>query len=177
MATFSFTELLNHKCWHNIRAPKDAQGNANPYHKIAKCPGIYKVYISADDVKNICILDNVYTKNNIRLDTGNAQNLSEIFYDNVQSDKTNQENKHVIYIGKAENLRRRIKQYMRTVYGGENHKGGIDIWTIDNYEKYLRIDVFPLEDNGTTARDLEREEINKFKQNHNQNRPMANRQD
>lgn len=177
MATFSFTELLNHKCWHNIRAPKDAQGNYNPYQKIAKCSGIYKVYISADDVDNIRILDNVYTKNNVKLDTQNVQDLKKIFYDNVQADKTNQENKHVIYIGKANNLRRRIKQYMRTVYGGKNHKGGIDIWAIDNYEKYLHIEVCPFEDNAQTARDLEREEIKKFKQNHNQNRPMANRQD
>lgn len=177
MATFSFTELLNHKCWHNIRAPKDAQGNYNPYQKIAKCSGIYKVYISADDIDNIRILENVYTKNNVRLDTQNAQVLRTIFDKNVQIDKVRKENKHVIYIGKAENLRRRIKQYMRTVYGGKNHKGGIDIWAIDNYEKYLHIDVFPLGYNAPTARDWEKKEIDEFKQHHKQNRPMANRQD
>lgn len=178
MTTIDFDKLLKHEAWKGRKSSCiDKNGIENPFGKIDECKGIYKVYVSGGDAGKIHILPSA------NRDKRDATTLNRIFRENVDYDKNSE--KHVIYIGKAENLRTRIKQYMLTTFGGNNHKGGIAIWAIQDYAKYLHLDVYPLsESQYTSAREWEANEINDFKKEHGGNddikkgnRPMANRKD
>ena len=171
MTTIDFDKLLKNEAWKGLKSSYiDNDGTQNPFGEIDDGRGIYKVYVLDEDIDKIHILQSA------NRDKRDADTLTKIFNDNVAYDKKGK--KHVIYIGKAEHLRTRIKQYMLTVFGGTNHKGGIAIWAIQDYAKYLHLDVYPLsESQYASARKWEAEEIKIFKSTHNNNRPMANRKD
>jgi len=82
------------------------------------------------------------------------------------------ENTSVLYIGKAVNLRRRIKQYMD--FGsrrGENHAGGRLIWWLRDYHRLLIFHkVLPLD---TSPRKEEKKLLEKFEQQYGK-LPFAN---
>lgn len=83
----------------------------------------------------------------------------------------------MIYIGKATSLKKRLRQYAHMALGGHSHRGGIDIFTVQNYDKYLYVAWYPLS-NGSkyqSADAWETAEIEEFKQEHNGQRPLANR--
>ena len=155
--------------------PTKTNHGGSPFNRIPSAEGIYKVYVLDQD-KDYIKFGKVKMKNNKQLvntKLSNPQCLQEVFDSNSEPNKN-----HVLYIGKANKLRRRIKQYVKTVFGGKNHKGGIDIWAVQDYEKYLHMEWFDLDRaNFDTARKMEEKEIEKFKGSHNGNRPLANRQD
>ena len=79
----------------------------------------------------------------------------------------------VLYIGKADNLKRRITQLVNMAFGGTGHRGGIDIWAVQDYGKYLQIIWHELGD-FNSAKEAERELLDRFKHKHNGNLPVAN---
>ena len=128
------------------------QGN-NPFRKIPEHEGIYSIFVLDKDINDIKF-GRVKMQNGEHLVKGTREinELKRTFIANVCMEKGL--DTHTIYIGKAKNLRKRIYQYMRTVFGGKNHKGGIDIWAIQNYESYLYIEWQKLaENNFKSARD------------------------
>ena len=146
------------------------QGN-NPFDFIPKKVGIYKIYVADEDKNKIKFGNDKKLAKPMR----NSKTLQDIYESNLKCESTD---RHILYIGKANNLRSRIKQYVRTVFGGKNHLGGIDIWSIQCYEELLNIEWTELPDNSfETSRDWEKREIANFKQAHNGNRPVANRVD
>lgn len=84
-------------------------------------------------------------------------------------------NSEVLYVGKADNLRRRISQLVNMAFGGTGHRGGLDLWAIQDYEKYLQIEWSRLGDFCNSPEDAERNILNEFKKKHNGNLPVANR--
>ena len=172
--------------WHKLsRREQKAQKNNNPYKNIPNCAGVYKIYIEDKDklfIKfgSIVMVKNILSKKaNPRL----PSTLDTIYNDNISFEQNDE--KHVIYIGKADvsktkpkyqdGLKRRIKQHVRTVFGGNKHNGGVDIWAVQNYEKYLHVEWFEREPQFSTAEDMESHEIDCFKQRHKDNLPLANR--
>lgn len=150
---------------------------ANPFNKIPENEGIYSIFVLDKDINDIKF-GRVKMQNGKHLVKGTREinKLERVYSANVGMEKGL--DTHIIYIGKAKNLRKRIYQYMSTVFGGKNHKGGIDIWAIQNYELYLHIEWQELAGNNyKSAREWEKSKIREFKENHHNNRPMANRQD
>lgn len=84
-------------------------------------------------------------------------------------------NSEVLYVGKADNLRRRISQLVNMAFGGTSHRGGLDLWAIQDYEKYLQIEWSRLGDFCNSPEEAERNILNEFKKKHNGNLPVANR--
>lgn len=84
-------------------------------------------------------------------------------------------NSEVLYVGKADNLRRRISQLVNMAFGGTGHRGGLDLWAIQDYEKYLQIEWSRLGDFCNSPEEAERNILNEFKKKHNGNLPVANR--
>jgi len=79
----------------------------------------------------------------------------------------------VLYIGRAKNLHRRIKQYIKYgLHEADNHKGGRYIFAINGWENLL-IEVEYCEN----YKEREADGINKFKETHNGERPFANLKD
>lgn len=65
---------------------------------------------------------------------------------------------NLLYIGKAKNLRRRIRQYVRTGYGKAiNHSGGRVIFQLENNKK-LEIEYYEYEN----CKEIEAIEIEKY---------------
>lgn len=144
---------------------------SDPFRNIDEVAGIYKIYVNDEDKDKLIFA----TNKTLAKDTREGKDLENIYKANLMFEKN--EKKHVLYIGKAENLRKRIRQYMRMSFGGKGHKGGIDIWAITNYKEYLHVEWFELELQYDNAEDMEGDEIYCFKQTHQGNRPLANRKD
>lgn len=81
----------------------------------------------------------------------------------------------VLYVGAADNLRKRITQLVNMAFGGTAHRGGIDLWAVQDYEKYLQIDWYRLGDFCRSAIEAKKEILADFKAKHNGNLPVANR--
>lgn len=152
------------------------QGN-NFFNGIPKKSGIYKVYVNDSDKDNIVfnVPRDIYGNQLHLKKVRSSQELADIYAGNLAKDSVG---KHYLYIGKATNLNKRIRQYMRTVFGGKSHMGGVDIWAIKNYSHYLYVEWYELSStNYLTAREWEETEIAKFKKEHDNRRPVANRCD
>jgi len=116
------------------------------FKSIAKAEGVYKVL-------NI---------DNITLNCNNATLMNK--YKNSGYQK-------VLYIGKAKILSRRIKQYIKQGLGlGNNHRGGIDLFEIVNWQ-----DLYLETNQCCDSLKVERGLINNFKNSHNGILPFANR--
>lgn len=148
----------------------------NLFNNIPTTAGIYKIYVLDADKSNIkFVKGKTLTDKPMAKNTSDIEVLRQIYQMNLEYELN--EYKHVLYIGKANYLRKRIAQYVRTVFGGKSRMGGIDIWAVDDYKKYLNIEWFELSGSGfATAREWEKDEIAKFKKIHGGNRPLANRQ-
>ena len=80
---------------------------------------------------------------------------------------------HVIYIGKAKNLRRRVKQYMDFGLGkAVGHWGGRYIWQLVESDKLL-VAWHPITWN-EVAREYEKRLLSRFSVDHDGRRPFAN---
>lgn len=128
----------------------------NGVKDITKSEGIYKVI--APEGFNVEFVDNCLNT------TCNPYRLNEL------QDKYNKiKDKSVLYIGKANNLQRRIRQYVN--YGlnkGKVHKGGRAIFQIKNFEQ-LEIIVI----NCANCAEVEKQALIEYKKN-NGKLPLAN---
>ncbi|MDE6301967.1 MAG: hypothetical protein K2M36_00055 [Clostridia bacterium] len=184
MITLKITDLLANTAWYGVRKVYKTTGAPNPFYKIDEGPGIYKVYIKHEDIGDVQILNNVKSIVNNHyaqkdLPTRPSNILQPLFDENIKFDNAKGIDNYIIYIGKADELRKRITLFMRSACGGDSHDGGIDIWAVSDYDK-LWIDIYTLDESKgifETARGWEKEEIDKFKREHGGSRPMANRKD
>lgn len=141
--SYSFTEL-----------------NSGALEHIPKCSGIYKVYMP----------DNFTIK--FRADSDSPYKVYDV--DILQKKwaticKYPEYEDGLLYIGKAVNLYRRIKQFVDTGYGiPANHKGGRAIFQLEN-NKQLLIKIFECEN----YEDRETEEIDTYIRHRNE-KPLAN---
>ena len=151
----------------------------NPFNMIPDCPGIYKIFVLDKDSEQIEFgaaktvngkpFCPTFTRNDgrvVKVTITNATELQKRFTDL---------NDNIIYIGKATSLKKRLRQYAQMALGGHSHRGGIDIFAVQDYDKYLHVAWYSLTDEYTTADEWETAEIEKFKREHNGQRPLANR--
>lgn len=146
----------------------------NLLNKIPEAEGFYEVIVKKEDMDKIKFGEYKTVNGepfcpvagNKKIILKSPNELQTIFENN---------NSETLYIGKADNLRQRIKQLVNMAFGGTAHRGGIDLWAINDYEKYLQIEWSRLGDftNGPAA--VEKELLNEFKEKHNGNLPVANR--
>lgn len=127
---------------------------------IPKCSGIYKVYMPDNfKIKFRSDSDAPYS-------TYDVNELQEK-WENICKYPDYEEN--LLYIGKSNNLNRRIKEYVYTGYGiPANHKGGRAIFQLENNKK-LRIRIFECENYSGR----EEMEIAKY-MHHRKEKPLAN---
>ena len=141
---------------------------------IPEAEGLYEVTVKKEDMPKIKFAEHktvngkpfcpvtgdkkVYLKN--------PAELQAIFESNASD---------VLYVGKADNLKRRITQLVDMAFGGTAHRGGIDLWAVQDYEKYLQIKWGRLGDIYSSAAEVERNILVGFKEKHNGNLPVANR--
>ena len=151
----------------------------NPFNMIPDCPGIYKIFVSDEDKDEIEFgaaktvngkpFCPTFTRNDgrvVKVTITNAAELQKRFTDL---------NDNIIYIGKATSLKKRLRQYAQMALGGHSHRGGIDIFAVQDYDKYLHVAWYSLTDEYTTADEWETAEIENFKREHCGQRPLANR--
>lgn len=151
----------------------------NPFKRIPDCPGIYKIFVLDEDCEQIKfgaaetvngkLFCPTFTRNDgrvVKVTVTNAAELQKRFTDL---------NDNVIYIGKATSLKKRLRQYAQMALGGHSHRGGIDIFAVQDYDKYLHVAWYPLKKEYATADEWETAEIERFKQKHFGQRPLANR--
>ena len=116
---------------------------------IVKVPRDFVVRFNRDKVNSIC----------------NPYDVLEL-----QNKYNSVEDKSVVYIGKAKNLQRRIRQYVNFGLGkGRIHKGGRAIFQIDNHAE-LEIEYIECDNYAEEERKLQLVYIDK-----NGNLPLANR--
>ena len=149
---------------------------------IPSCPGIYKVFIREED-RNKIKFGEAKTINGLefrppRLKKGKI-NTKTVESVEVLEEKFKTIKDNILYIGKSDNLYVRIKKFLRMALGSQGHDGGINIFAVQNYMEYLYITWYPLSLNKeySTAKDWEYDEIQKFKNEHNDKRPLANLSD
>lgn len=140
--------------------------NESRIKNIPEKPGIYKVFIYRDD------------NHKVKFDetAKNAKAAYKAYEANVKIDEAKNIDKHVIYIGRTNDFRRRTKELMHMPRGGNRHRGGIEIWLISD-KNLLYVELFE----STTCVDkeleaLKRAELKKFKELHNGKLPFANKQ-
>ncbi|MBO4823450.1 MAG: GIY-YIG nuclease family protein [Clostridia bacterium] len=151
----------------------------NPFNMIPDCSGIYKIFVlneDRDEIKfgaaktvNGKLFCPSFMRNDgrvVKVTVTNASELQKHFTDL---------NDNVIYIGKATSLKNRLRQYAQMALGGHSHRGGIDIFAVQDYDKYLHVAWYPLIKEYATADEWETAEIENFKQEHFGQRPLANR--
>lgn len=79
----------------------------------------------------------------------------------------------IVYIGKADNLRRRIRQYTKHGYGeAKNHMGGRAIWQLEN-NKELLVEIEPCDAN-VDPEYIESMLLDEYILTHNNTLPFAN---
>lgn len=125
--------------------------------KVPQVSGIYKV-LKPDYMKDVQFQDAQF-KNHIH---NVSSNVAKAKYDSTQ-------NTDVLYIGKAENLNRRLSQYVR--FGLNKctvHKGGRFVFAIKNWGE-LKIQYITCD----SPREREKQELESFK-NKNGTLPFAN---
>ena len=151
----------------------------NPFNMIPDCPGIYKIFVSDEDKDEIEFgaaktvngkpFCPTFTRNDgrvVKVTITNAAELQKRFTDL---------NDNIIYIGKATSLKKRLRQYAQMALGGHSHRGGIDIFAVQDYDVHLHVAWYPLTNEYVTADEWETAEIENFKREHNGQRPLANR--
>ena len=155
----------------------------NPFNAIPDCPGIYKIFV-ADEYSNEIEFGEVRTVNGKPFCPAITKSDGRVVKVTLTNPTTLQKccteiGEKIIYIGKATSLKKRLRQYAHMALGGHSHRGGIDIFAVQNYDKVLGVAWYPLAgDNAVkyqTADEWETAEIEKFKQEHNWQRPLANR--
>lgn len=98
-------------------------------HSIPEVEGFYKVFVQEEDIAKIKLGEHKTVngmpfcpvagdkKNYLR----NSTELQTVFDSNASE---------ILYVGKADNLRRRITQLINMAFGGTGHRGGIDLWAV-----------------------------------------------
>ena len=151
----------------------------NPFNMIPDCPGIYKIFVTEDYRDKIefgaakTVNGKPFCPTFTRKD-GRVVKVTVTNADELQRHYT-ELNDSVIYIGKATSLKKRLRQYAQMALGGHLHRGGIDIFAVQDYDVHLHVAWYPLTKEYATADEWETAEIEKFKREHNGQRPLANR--
>lgn len=120
--------------------------------KIPRCGGIYKVYLPANFIVKFRPDSDAPYKNKQLKSVEILQNkwIEICKYPGYED--------RLVYIGKSTNLRRRIREFVRTGYGEAiNHYGGSSIFQLEN-NKQLQIKVYECEN----CEEREAEEIDNY---------------
>lgn len=161
----------------------------NPFNVIPDCPGIYKIFVP-DEYREQIEFGAARTVNGKvfcppRMKKGKLY-IKRVEDAKILQDKYEKINSNILYIGMAgrqsrktgkvkSTLRQRLQQYAEMALGKNVHSGGIDIFAVQDYDQVLCVAWYPLGSDYNSADEWETAEIEKFKQEHNGQRPLANR--
>ena len=133
--------------------------------KVPNTAGVYFIVIPDEmKIKTITFTSNI--KNHSIKEKNKPYKISKL----VGKTEKVKDNEKVVYIGKAKNLKKRLKQYMNYLYkGSKNHAGGRAIGQIQNYDSFL-ICRYMLSE---IPEEIEKEKLIEYR-NRNGELPLAN---
>lgn len=151
----------------------------SPFFQIPDTAGIYKIFVRHEDKDKIkfgaartvngkpfCPPRKVNGK--LRVTTVDDAGELQKNYESIGDD--------TIYIGKSDSsLRERLRLWAKMAFGGHGHAGGVDMFAIQDYDKYLCVTWSKLDSSFKTAKAWKTAELKKFKDEHGGQVPLANR--
>lgn len=145
MRTYTFRELYEQKL----------------YKELPTCGGIYKILLPEN-------FEFIIKSTTDAVDGKPPKSVDEL---TAKWNKIRNHDDRIVYIGKADNLRRRIRQYTKHGYGeAKNHTGGRAIWQLEN-NKELLIEIVPSD---LEPEYLESLLLDEYYLTHNNTLPFAN---
>ncbi|MDE7404051.1 MAG: hypothetical protein K2M81_02985 [Lachnospiraceae bacterium] len=137
--------------------------------------GIYKVYLPEDIPFQLNKTTTAfeYDKKGRKLVYDSDEDIKRLLHQWELIQSAKEPDNRLVYIGKAVNLRKRLKQFAAYGVGkGGNHQGGKILWQLTDAIKF-HIEYFPCEN----CRKEENESLKDYKKRHFNQLPIANEEE
>ncbi len=154
--------------------------------RIPKVGGVYAIIIPNKETPKFKVWEfgASYTKKDRKT---KAEKVHPLMYDTVELAQSWVKDSNIIYIGKADDLHKRLTDYIRyylrlkecqvfkSKYNQVAHRGGRSIWQVEGAEDFMV--VWMKTDSNENPKDVESALIINFKNAHGNCRPFANKRD
>jgi len=144
----------------------------NSLKEIERVEGIYKVYLPENIPfqlnKTTTAME--YNKEGKKLVYDTDEDIERLQYQWKLIQSAKEHDNRIVYIGRSNNLRKRLKQFAR--YGvrkADNHEGGKILWQLTDAIKF-QIEYFPCQN----CEQVEKELLQDYKKRHFNQLPIAN---
>lgn len=154
---------------------EEIRADRHSLREVEGVEGIYKVYLPEDISfqlnKTTTAIE--YDKNGRKLVYDSDEDIERLLHQWELIQSAKEPDNRLVYIGKAVNLRRRLKQFAAYGVGKcKNHQGGKILWQLTDAIKFY-IEYFPCED----SRKKENEALKDYKKRHFNQLPIANEEE